>query len=113
MLVKKEVDFHEFKSWFQKSQYKKNFNDIQLRMLFDEMENLEDEEGINPYGDDIIAICCDYSGLTKEELINDYGYLFDLKNNYDNYLSDLIQCLEERTTIISDEEEENFIVLNF
>lgn len=81
---------------------------------------------------DVIAICCEWTEYTPEELENDYHYILDfvdwreekrnndetvpyteeeLKEEYNEYIKDLANELEQRTTVI--ELSDTFLVLVF
>ena len=77
MLIKQNIGLPEFRDWFQGSQYEGNFTYEQLELLYDLLDGITDEDGFSPCGDDITAICCQYSGYDKEGLTLDYGYLVD------------------------------------
>lgn len=89
--------------------------------IFNYYEEFED------FDFDVIAVCCDVSEYTEEELLKDYSYLIgDFKKwveyNKDIYtteeeqkeefLNELLQEMEKHTTIIK-LENDNFLVWNF
>ena len=50
-----------------------NFSYAGLKALFEHLESYEDDTG-EEIELDVIALCCDYSEMTLEEIINDYIY---------------------------------------
>lgn len=95
--------------------------------LFDWCEELDPEFEL-----DVIAICCEWTEYTPEELENDYHYILnfvdwreekrnndetvpyteeELKEEYNEYIKDLANELEQRTTVI--ELSDTFLVLVF
>lgn len=69
---------------------------------------------------DVIAICCDCTefgknvDLTMDDFINDYSYLKprDNSKSKEQYTQDLIECLEEKTTVLH-VSNGNIIVFNY
>lgn len=95
------------------------------KVLFDYYTRLEDDCG-EEMELDVIAICCDCTEYEPEDMINDYGYLFPLDNDYmetipddfteeetrEQYLEDFIKELERHTTIL-EVRNGNYIVFSF
>jgi hypothetical protein len=70
--VIKTVNFSTFTDAFRGGQYADNFSYDGLRLLFDYLEELEDETG-DQIELDTCAICCDFSEYDKDELVNEFG----------------------------------------
>ena len=115
MRVTTEVSVYEFREWFTGSQYQNNFNYEQLEILYNAIDQYADEDGVTPYGDDITAICCEYSGYDREELLGEgWSYEYDIKDyDEDEHLEAVIKYLEENTQVYYDEAKDNFIVVAF
>lgn len=72
--MKNTVYRSEFHDYFTKSDRKNQFSYQAREILFDYFEELE--AGIGEEIEfDLIAICCDYSESTLEEIIDYYGYM--------------------------------------
>jgi hypothetical protein len=70
--MNKEINFHDFRDAFEKSDnYKNNFSYEGLVTLWEYLEELEEELN-EPLTLDIISFCCDYSEVTLEEFNRDY-----------------------------------------
>ena len=107
MKIKTEVSESQFIGWFADSSRSTKFTYGQLGILYGVIDSLEDEDGFSPYGDDYIAICCDYSGYDEVELLEEYA-------DEDNIeLDDVIAYLESQTEVYYDTDKANFIVRAF
>ena len=81
-----------------------------LRALFAHLEELENDIG-QDIEFDVIAICCDYSELTLEDINREHiEYTGD--EPFDN-LKDASAYMEEHTTVIPVEDSETIIIQNF
>jgi len=119
-----EMSLWNFRDMFEGSSYKNNFNYEQLELLYDELEMLQDDCEVS-YNDDIVAICCDYSGYDRDELFNDYLHNIDedLYSEYDedeNLIIDedlklerVLEYIQDNSSVSYDECKNNFIVRVF
>ena len=76
-----------------------------LRALFAYLEELENDIG-EDIEFDVIAICCDYSELTLEDINRDYSADADTLEKAADYF-------REHTTVIPVEDSETLIIQNF
>jgi len=107
MKIKTEVSESQFINWFADSSRSTKFTYEQLIILYGVIDSLEDENGFSPYNDDVIAICCDYSGYDEIELLEEYA-------DEDNFeLDDVIIYLRSRTEVYYDTHKTNFIIKDF
>jgi hypothetical protein len=90
MKVQNEVSLNQFIDWFKGTQYENDFSYEGYELLYDVLNELVDENGFSPYGDDIVAIHCDWSEYTEQELINEYGKE-DLESTLE-YLNENTNC---------------------
>ena len=74
-----------------------NFNYDGLMVLFDHLEELEQEEG-KMMDFDVIGLCCSYSQRTAEELFQDYGYRFEGSDKW--HLGQWRDALSEETPVV-------------
>ena len=78
-MIIKELNKNSFVQEFQASLRKDNFTYTALEALYDYYEQFSSEE--SPFKLDIIAVCCDWSEYTAEELVNSYA---QQENELDN-----------------------------
>ena len=96
MPIVKTINEDEFVQGFDKMNRAENFTFKARRFLFDYYDQLSDDCGNIEY--DVIAICCDWTEYTAEELFECYG---DGTTQYsEEVLQDLLQSLECDTTVI-------------
>ena len=107
MMCKIYVSENQFRGWFTNSQYVDNFTYEQLSLLYEHIESLADENGFSPYGNDVVAIACTYSGYTELELLEEYAT--EERPDIDS----LIDYLQSETSICWDSARDNFIVEEF
>ena len=85
--------------------YSENFSYDGLTALYDYFEELEDDLG-EPIEFDHIAIACEYSELTIDELRDNYSI------NKDKDI-DVIEYLQERTQVIEIENSDSVIIQDY
>jgi hypothetical protein len=92
-----------FRNTFLTSDYKNNFSYGGLTALYNYFEELEDElnESIEF---DLIAIACEYSELTIDELRDNYSVDKDI---------DVIEYLQENTIVIEIENSDSVIIQDY
>ena len=105
--MKQEINMHEFARAF-KEMDRDYYSYEGYQALYDYYDEFSD------FDLDVIAICCDVSEYTEEELLNEYSYLLEREEDQeeDEYLNDLIEELEDHTRIIK-LDNENFLVWSF
>jgi len=74
-----------------------NFSYAALGELFEWLEQYEEDTG-SEMELDVIAICCDFSEYTLEELQFDYGYMNDESSEWD--LGEWADFLNDHTFVI-------------
>jgi hypothetical protein len=93
--MKQTVYFSDFQDAFQKVR-PNNFSYEGLQQLFDYFESYEDDTG-EQIELDVIAICCDYSELTPQEIAESY----DIEIADDgNELLNVMDYLADHTSVI-------------
>lgn len=70
--MKNTVNFSQFCDAFRSCNRNENFSYDGKRVLFDFLEQWEGETG-QPYELDVIALCCEYSEMTWEEVAAAYS----------------------------------------
>lgn len=99
--MKQTINQYDFADAFKKMNRADNFSYEGLKVLFNYLEQMEEdtEEEIEL---DVIAICCDFSEYNEEELISQYGYKLEREEDQDDeeYLEALVEELQNYTTIL-------------
>jgi len=103
--MKTTVNFYDFKREFQAIR-PNNFSNEGLAILFDYLESYEDDTG-EELELDIIALCCDYTEETLEEIINNYD--IEIDRNEDK-LEQVKYFLEQNTMIVGVLDDEETII---
>ena len=94
--MKQTVNLSGFRDSFQKMDRANQFSYECLEWLFDHCEELEKDLG-EDYELDVIALCCDFTQSTYEDINRDYN----LDLNDDNLNEGVIDYLEENTSIVN------------
>ena len=94
--MKQTVYLNDFRDAFYKMQRADQFSYEGLEWLFDYCEELEKDLG-EDYELDVIALCCDFTQSTYEDINRDYK----LDLNDDNLHEGVIDYLEENTSIVN------------
>ena len=83
--MKQSINLYDFRRAFEQSR-PDNFSYEGLEVLFDSLENLEDDTGIE-IELDVVAICCDFQESTVDEVIQDY----DIDVSDDEVKADIVR----------------------
>lgn len=98
--MKTTVSRYEFERAFADAGRKDNFTYEGLGLLFDYLEQYEEETG-QEIELDVVAICCDYSEDTIEDIANNYG--IDLVDVDEEYQAEFVRnYLEAHTTLVGE-----------
>jgi len=105
--MKQSVNSYDFHRAFEQLR-PDNFSYDGLEALFEYFEQLEDDIG-EEIELDVIAICCDYSEMTLEEINQDYMREYET-------IDEAIEDLSDETTVIpvitdSEDENENTVIV--
>ena len=99
--MKQTIDYYQFKHAFEKYGRENNFSYRGLFVLFDYLEQLEDDIG-EEIELDVIALCCEYA---------EYDSLAEFREDYgEDY--NTMQDIEYHTTVIMIDDE-SFIIQQF
>ena len=109
--MKLTVDLYQFRKAFE-SIRPENFSYEAVEALFDQYEEYERDSG-EEMELDVIAICCDWTEYTKNEVIDQYGSDADVDGNesLDEQYDVVIEFLNDQTQVI--ELSDSVIVSNF
>ena len=98
--MKTTVSLYDFREAFRQYDRANNFSYDGYRVLFEALEEYEDQWG-GELELDPIAFCCEYSEDMPEEIAENYGYTFDEDENEDEDTKReaIIQFLNDRTWV--------------
>ena len=92
------IGFSQFTDAFHHAGRYDQFGYDALRVLFDYLEQMEDETG-EQMELDVIGLCCEYSVDTVEDIAANYGIQLDDKDEENSHLQDVMSYLEEHTQV--------------
>ena len=98
--MKTTVYFSEFRDYFHEIR-PDNFSYEGLRILFDYLEEFEESIG-EEIEFDVIAICCDFSEDSYENIADQYGIELDINENDDEIKQQVIDFLQSEGAYIGD-----------
>jgi len=101
-MIYQTVTEQDFIRAFDNMNRSNNFTPVARRALFEWYDELSDDM---PGGFELdpIGICCDWSELTAEELIEEYGYLIDMTGEEtpeDDEFPELVEFLQDNYTLL-------------
>ena len=108
--MKQSIDFNDFVKAFEYAGRENQFSRAGLEMLFDYLEQYEQDTG-EELELDVIALCCDYAEATAEEIASDYEIEIDLEDE-EPLFSQVLQYLNFNTVVCDYDEDANIIVFN-
>lgn len=98
--MKTTVSRYDFERAFVDADRKENFSYEALGLLFDYLEDYEEQTG-EEIELDVIALCCDYSEETAEDIARNYS--IDLEGmDEDEQLEAVRDYLNENTTLVGE-----------
>ena len=98
--MKQTINFNDFRDAFRAYDRMENFSYEGARVLFDYLEELEEDTG-EEIELDVIDLCCNYSEATWEEIADDYG--IDVKElDETDTQSEVMNYLEMNTCIVGE-----------
>jgi hypothetical protein len=108
--MKTTVSKYDFERAFVDADRKENFSYEALGLLFDYFEDYEEQAG-EEIELDVIAICCEYSEDTIEDIANNYG--IDLVDVDEEDQADFVRNYLEAHTMLVGETATGFVYLAF
>ena len=109
--MKQTIGFGDFVNAFLRMGRADNFSYVGLEVLFDHLNNLEDETG-EEIELDVIALCCKYAEGTPEEIANDYDMDLDGVDEEDIPHA-VMDFLCDNTTVAGETDEGTFVYQQF
>ena len=108
--MKQTVNLHDFRDAFYRMGRKDQFSYEGLEVLFDYLDELEQEIGEETELD-VIALCCDYAESTIDELISDYDIdISDCDPDDDEAVEDIVREYIGQNTVVCGETADGHIV---
>lgn len=89
-----------------------NFSYQGLSVLFDYLEQYSEDTG-EPFELDVIAICCDFSEASWQEIANDYRIDLEGCDDDDERYQTVLQYLQDNTLVIELGDDETMIYQAF
>ena len=99
--MKQTINIYDFRDAFRKMDRASNFSYEALGLLFNHLEAYEEDTG-EEMELDVIAICCDYSEDTPDEIADNYGIdLTDCEDD-DAKRDTAIEYLNNNTMVVGE-----------
>jgi hypothetical protein len=105
--MKQTLDFNDFRNAFWSHDRANNFSRQGLELLFDYLEDCDPDMEL-----DVIAICCDYSEDTPEDIANNYWDRDSVPDD-ENELRQAVREYLDANTIVVGETSFGFVYANF
>ena len=99
--MKQTINFNDFRDAFRAFDRMENFSYEGARVLFDYLAQIEEDTG-EEIELDVIALCCDYSEATWEEIADDYRIDVRGLDETDTQSEVMNYHLEERSIIVGE-----------
>lgn len=99
--MKQTINFHDFYGAFVDYDRQEKFSMEGLKILFNYLEELE-ENTCMEIELDVIALCCDYSEDTPEDIANDYAIDISECANEEETLETVKEALEYQGVLIGE-----------
>jgi len=109
--MKTTIDFNDFRDTFRAYDRIDNFTREGLELLFGYLEQYEDETG-QEIELDVIALCCDYTEDTLENIAENYGIDLDGVDD-DDTAQAVMDYLCDNTTVVGQTSSGSIIYVNF
>ena len=108
--MKQTVNIHEFRAAFYRMGRKDNFSYEGLEILFDYLEEFEQDIG-EEIELDVVALCCDYAESPIDELICDYSIdISDCDPDDAEAIEDTVRAYVVQHTVVCGETADGSIV---
>jgi hypothetical protein len=94
--MKTTIDFSDFVDAFHKDDRYATFGYDGLKLIFEYLEQCEEELGVE-LDLDVIAICCDYDILTIDDIVSEYRLII---GDDDDITEQVLDYLNENTCVV-------------
>lgn len=99
--MKTTVSRYDFERAFADADRKENFSYEGLGLLFDYLEDYEEQTG-EELELDVIALCCDYAEDTIEDIAQNYGLELPEDEDEDEHRAAVLAYLNDHTSVIGE-----------
>lgn len=108
------VNFSDFVNAFRSHDRDNQFSYEAKRMIFDYIEDYERDTG-EPVELDVIAICCDFSELSLQDVLNSYNITDEVltDDNEAELLGEVTDYLSENTCLLGLTPQNTFVFQSF
>lgn len=107
-MIYAELSFNDFVREFSEYGREDNFSRAGLEALYNYIYDFAEESG-TPYVLDVIALCCDFTEYTLEEVVSDFSDLLE----EDDILDEILDTLNHHTTALRASSADTLVVANF
>lgn len=98
--MKQTIGLWEFRDAFRQADRMENFSHEGLELLFDYLEELEQDTG-EEMELDVVAICCDFSEEAPEDIAEAYNIdIEECQGDEEEIKRVVLEYLEENTTVV-------------
>ena len=98
--MKQTINLYDFRDAFYRMSRKDQFSYVGLEILFNYIEEVEQDIG-EEMELDVIALCCDYAESTIDELIRDYDIdMSDCDTDDEEVIKETVMEYMEQNTIV-------------
>jgi hypothetical protein len=104
--MKTTINLHQFRDAFYRMDRKTNFSYEGLEVLFNGLEEYEEDTG-EEMDFDVIALCCDFSEMTEQEIMDSYNV------NLEESSKDMYDWLSNQTWVLGQTASGSFIFRQF
>ena len=110
--MKQTVDFQTFRDTFRAYDRADQFSREGLELLFDHLEEMERDNGVETELD-VVALCCDYTEDTPENIAQDYRIDLDGVDDDDDTAQAVMDYLCDNTTVVGQTSSGSIVYVNF
>ena len=107
-MIYAELSFNDFVREFKEYGREDNFSKHGLKALYDYLWESA-EEYCTPYVLDVIALCCDFTEYTLEEVVSGFSDMLE----EDDTLDEILDTLSHHTTALRTSSADTIVVANF
>ena len=112
MAIVQTIDKYTFAEAFKRYNRMENFSYNGMEILFDYLEEYSDATG-EPVELDVIALCCEYSEDSIEDIINNYRIDVSEAEGNEDEIKEIVREYLNDNTIVCGETSEGFVYAVF
>jgi hypothetical protein len=110
--MKQTISKSYFRDAFHRAGRASQFSYEALGLIFDALENQEDDTGIE-YELDVIAICCEFSEQLPAAIASDYSIEIDETENDQEIAQQVLDYLYDKTVVVGATSDGKFVYVQF